>query len=204
MITISDAELYRVFEREYPKDLGQLARTTDEQSPYDLEARSEAAKFAGKRWEEVGAKMLQECYDIPLLLNPQAFHYFFPAFIKQSQIDVEKTGLLVDALINLLAGGGIHWPESLNDVESELLKENPEIAEAIESTQEKGLSDWRQERWKLFTEQQWALVRKWLSCMDQDERLDVDRAVLRKAMQNAKKWQMKRASGSDGEHCGPI
>jgi hypothetical protein len=190
MTTISDAELNQVFEREYPKD---LARTTEGESPseYDWD-RIEAEKLVGKRWEDVRADLLQELFDIASWLNPRAFHYFFPAFIKQSQVDAEKTTLLVDSLIHMLADGGIHWPESLKDAESELLRENPEIAEAIESTDGKELSVWRQERWNLFTEQQWAVVRKWLSWIDQDERWDVDRDVLRQAMTNAEKWQARR------------
>jgi hypothetical protein len=96
----------------------------------------------------------------------------------------------VDSLINMLADCGIHWPESLKDTETKMLRENPEIAEAIESINEKKLSDWGQARWQLFTEQQWALVRKWLNWIDQDERWEVDREVLRTAIKNADDWQM--------------
>ncbi len=190
MITIGDEELHKVFPREYPKD---LARTTEGESPseYDLD-RIEAEKLAGKRWEEIEAALLQEFFDIGAWLNPRAFHYFFPAFIKQSQVDLKKTSLLVDSLITMLADGGLHWPESLKDAEAELLRENPEIAEAIESINENELSAWRQERWKAFTAPQWALVRKWLSWIDQDERWPVDREVLRKAIINAAKWQAQR------------
>jgi len=192
MTAISDAELHQAFQREYPKD---LTRTTEGESPseYDLD-RIEAEKLAGERWEDIRADRLQESFDIASWLNSRAFQYFFPAFIKQSQADVEKTSLLVDSLINMLADGGIHWPESLKDAESKLLGENPEIAEAIQSINEKDLSAWRQERWKLFTEQQWALVRKWLNWINQDERWEVDRDVLRRAMKNAEKWQAQRAS----------
>lgn len=195
MIPISDTELYNAFQRKYPHDLGRVARTTEEESPFDFEARTEAEKFAGQRWEDIGPDMLRECYDIPLLMNPGAFHYFFPAFIKQSQVDVENTSLLVDTLINLLADSEVHWPESLKDAEAKLLRENPEISEAIEAVKEKDLSAWRQERWKLFTEQQWALVRRWLNWISQYERWEVDRDVLRNAIKNADDWQMK-AKGS--------
>ena len=102
--------------------------------------------------------MLQKCFDVACDLNPRAFQYFFPTFIKQSQVDVEKTSLLVDSLINMLADGGIHWSESLNDAEEKLLSENPELAEAVESINENDLSAFRQKRWKLFTEQQWAVI----------------------------------------------
>ena len=188
---ISDAELQQVFRREYPKD---LARTTEGESPseYDCD-RIEAEKLVGKRWEDIGPDLLQEFFDVASWLNPRAFQYFFPAFIKQSQVDVEKTSLLVDSLISMLADGGVHWPESLKDAEAKLLSENPEISEAIESINEKDLSAWRQERWKLFTEQQWALVRKWLNWINQDERWEVDRDVLRKAVKNADDWQIKQA-----------
>jgi hypothetical protein len=191
MITISDAELHQAFEREYPKDLVHLARTTEEVSPYDFEARIVVEKFEGKRWEDIGPDILQECYDVPLDLNPQAFHYFFPAFIKQSQVDIEKTSLLVGTLINLLADRGIHWPEPLKDAEAELLREYPEIKEALDSINEKDISAWRAERWRLFTEQQWALVRKWLNWIDQDQRWDVDRDVLREAIKRIDYWQKK-------------
>lgn len=188
-ILISDAELLQAFQREYPRD---LARTTEVESPpeYDYD-RIEAEKLMGKRWEDIKPDFLKEFFDIASWLNPQAFHYFFPAFIKQSQVDVTKTSLLVDSLINMLADGGVHWPESLNDAEAKLLRENPEIAEAIESTNEKDRSAWRQERWKLFTERQWGIVQKWLTWIDQDERWEVDRDVLREAMKNAEKWQTK-------------
>ncbi|MCO5051245.1 MAG: hypothetical protein M9920_02960 [Verrucomicrobiae bacterium] len=172
-----------------------MVRATEGESPseYDLD-RTEAEKLVGRRWEDLRADLLQELFDIASWLNPRAFHYFFPAFIKQSQADVEKTSLLVDSLINMLADGGIHWPESLKDAESKLFGENPEIAEAVQSINEKDLSAWRQERWKLFTEQQWALVRKWLNWINQDERREVDRDVLRRAMKNAETWQAQRAS----------
>lgn len=193
MNTISDAELFQAFQREYPKDLDYLARTTEKEEPYDFEARIETEKYKGKSWERIGADMFQECYDIAFLFNPRAFYYFFPAFIKQSQVDSEKTSLLVGTLLNLLADSGIHWPESLKDAESKFLRENPEIKEAIDSIDEKAVSAWAQERWKFFTEQQWALIRKWLNWIDQDERWEVDREVLRQAMKNAEKWQARRA-----------
>lgn len=188
MIAISDAELFQVFQREFPKD---LTRTTEGRSPseYDFD-RIEVEKLVGARWEDIQADRLQESFDIASWLNPRAFHYFFPAFIKLSQADVEKTSLLVDSLINMLADSGVHWPESLKDAEAKLLSKNPEIKEALDSINEKDLSAWRQERWKLFTHKQWALIRKWLNWIDQDERWEVDRDVLRKAIKNADDWQM--------------
>jgi hypothetical protein len=194
MIVISDAELRKAFQREYPKD---LARTTEGESPreYDFD-RIEAEKLAGKTWEEIGADLLQERFDVASFLNPRAFQYFFPAFVKQSQVDVEKTGLLVESLIRMLADSGVHWPEPMKDAEAKLLGENPEISEALESIDEKDLSAWRQERWKLFTEPQWLLVRKWLNWIDQDEKWEVDRDVLRQAITNAEKWQAQQASVS--------
>jgi hypothetical protein len=194
MIAISDTELHQAFQREYPKDLGHLTRTTEEESLYDFANYSEVEKFDGKKWEDIGTDLLQECFDASCFLNPQSFHYFFPAFIKQSQVDVEKTGLLVESLLRMLADNGVHWPESLKDAEAKLLAEHPEIAESLDSINEKDLSAWRQERWKLFTEQQWALIRKWLNWINQDERWEVDRDVLRRAMKNAEKWQAQRAS----------
>lgn len=192
MTAISNAELHQAFPREYPKD---LAHTTEGEAPSESDFdRTEAEKLVGERWEDIPPDLLQEFFDVACFLNPQAFHYFFPAFIKQSQADVEKTSLLVDSLISMLADGGIHWPESLKDAEAKLLGENPEIKEALDSINEKDLSAWRQERWKLFTEQQWALVRKWLNWISQDARWEVDRDVLREAMKNAEKWQAQRAS----------
>lgn len=190
-VVISDSELLEAFQRECPKD---LVRITEVESPreYDFD-RIEAEKLMGKKWEDIKPDLLQEFFDIASWLNPQAFHYFFPAFIKHSQVEFEKTSLLVDSLISMLADGGVHWPESLKDAESKLLRENPEISEALESINEKDLSAWRQERWRLFTEQQWVLVRKWLNSINQDERWEVDRDVLRKAIKNADDWQMKRA-----------
>lgn len=190
MTTISDADLHQAFQREYPKD---LARTTEGESPsiYDLD-RIGAEELAGEKWEDIRADQLQELFDIASWLTPRAFHYFFPAFIKQSQVDVEKTSLLVDSLINMLADGGIHWPEQLKDAESALLAENPEIKEALDTTNEKELSAWRGERWKLFTEQQWALIRRWLNWIEQGEEWDVDRDVLREAIKNADDWQKKQ------------
>ena len=111
--------------------------------------------------------------------------------------DVKKTSLLVDSLIDMLADVGIgHWPESVKDVEAKLLAENPEIAESLASIDEKDLSARRQERWKLFTKQQWALIRKWLDWIDKDERWEVDRDVLRKAIKNAEDWQTKQVGGA--------
>jgi hypothetical protein len=188
---ISDAELHQVFQREYPVD---LSRATEGEllSEFDYDRRK-AEKLAGKEWEEISPDLLQEFFDVACFLNPRAFHYFFPAFIKQSQASIEKTSLLVDSLIGMLAEVGTHWPESLQDAEAKLLKENPAIAEALGAIKEKELVDWSEARWQLFTEQQWALVRKWLDWINQDERWEVDRDVLQQAMENAEAWQVKQA-----------
>ncbi len=191
MIMISETALHQVFEREIPKGLKYVGRAKEELPP-GYEDNNEVEGFVGKAWEEVEANLLREHFDAACFLNPRAFHYFFPAFIKQSQIDVEQTGLLVESLIRMLADSGVHWPESMKDAEAKLLAEYPEIAESLDSINEKDLSAWRQERWKLFTEQQWAVVRKWLSWIDQDERWEVSRDVLREAMKNAEKWQARR------------
>ena len=192
---ISDAELHQAFQPEFPKDLDHVTNTK-EISPYDPDSPIVAEKFMGQTWESIHADVLQECFDVNSTLNPRAFQYFFPAFIKQSQVDVEKTGVLVESLIRMLADSGVHWPESMKDAEAKLLAEQPEIAEALESIDEKELSAWRQERWKLFTEQQWALVRKWLNWIEQDEKWEVDQDVLRRAMKNAEKWQAQQSAVS--------
>jgi hypothetical protein len=191
MITISDTELQKAFQREYPKD---LARTTEGELPPEFDFdRVEAEKLVGKRWEDIGADLLQEFFDVASWLNPRAFHYFFPAFIKQSQVDIKKTSLLVDSLIDMLADVEVgEWPEALKDVEAKLMAEHPEISDTLASIDQKQVSARRQERWELFTEQQWAVVLNWLSWIDQDERWDVNRDVLREAMKNAEKWQAQR------------
>mgnify|MGYP005853986331 CR=1 FL=1 len=191
MTKVSDSELNQAFPREYPKDLGYVC-ATKEVSKYDLDRRLVVEKFEGKHWESIQADVLRECFDVSSDLNPRAFHYFFPAFIKQSQADPEKTILLVGSLVHMLADAEIHWPESLKDAESRLLRDYSDIAEAIASIDGKELSNWRQERWKLFTEQQWSIVQKWLRWIDQEQRLAVDRDVLREAMKNAAKWQVRR------------
>ena len=186
-ITISDYELRQCFQREYPKD---LTRTTEGEMPqeYDLD-RIQAEKLVGKRWDEIEADLLQEFFDVASFLNPRAFQYFLPTFIKQSQVEVEKTRLLVDSLVGMLADSGVHWPESMKHAEAKILDENPEIAQALDSINEKDLSAWREERWRLFTDQQWDLVRKWLNWIDKNEGLEVDRDILRRAMKNAENWQ---------------
>lgn len=191
---IPDAELHEVFQREYPNDLGRLTRGAEDELLHDLEARIVYEKFIGQRWEDIHADVLRECFDVPAILNLRAFHYFFPAFIKQSQLDAEKTSLLVNFLINMLADVGVHWPEPMKDAEAKILAEQPEVMEAINSINEKDLSAWREERWKLFTKQQWALVRKWLDWISQDERWVVDRDILRRALKNAEKWQAQKPS----------
>jgi hypothetical protein len=192
MTTISDSELHQVFQREYPVD---LPRTTEGESLSEFDYdRTKAEKLAGKVWEDIPPDLLQEFFDVACFLNPRAFHYFFPAFIKQSQANIEKTSLLVDSLIGMLADVSVHWPESLKDAETKLLIENPAIAEALEAINDKELGDWSEARWQLFTEQQWALVRKWLDWINQDERWEVDRDVLRQAMKNAEAWQVKQAA----------
>jgi hypothetical protein len=189
---ISDTELYQVFQREYPDHLGHITRGTKEELPYDLEAGIVSEKFQGQRWENIEADVLRECFDVVFILNARAFYYFFPAFIRQSQLDVDKTSLLVSSLIDMLADAGVvQWPESLKDVETQTLSEYPELAKALASIDQNAVSAWRQERWKLFTQQQWALVRKWLNCINNNERWEVDRDVLRKAIMNADNWQIK-------------
>ena len=106
---------------------------------------------------------------------------------------MEKTSLLVDSLIDMLADVVVgQWPESLKDVEAKLLAKHPEIAETIGSIDKKAMSARRQERWELFTKQQWDLVRKWLNWINQDEKWEVDRNVLRKAIKNAENWQAQQ------------
>jgi hypothetical protein len=178
---ISDAELYQAFPHEYPND---LTRTTEgELLSFDFD-RIEAEKWVGKKWEDISPDLLQECFDIASWLNPRAFQYFFPAFIQQSQVDMKKTSLLVDSLIDMLAETPliVQWPESLKDTEAKLLAKYPEVAESIKFIDENKMSSWRQERWKLFTKQQWAVIRKWLNWIDQDEKWEVDRNALRKAI----------------------
>lgn len=196
MNVISDPELCRVFPRELPKGLVQLARSTEEESPYDTEARDAAEKLRGKRWEDVETELFQQCYDIPLLLSSQAFHYYFPAFIKQSQLNAVQMSLLLDTILNLLADSEIHWPEALSGIEEAFLKENPELKEAVESIDVKGLSAWREERWRLFTKPQWVLVQKWLAWIEQNQ-CEVDQSVLRKALGNADKWLKSKENAEE-------
>jgi hypothetical protein len=188
MNLISDTELYGVFPRNLPDDLVQLARTTEEESPYDTEARVETEKLRGKRWEDVKSELFQQCYDLPLLLSPPAFHYYFPAFIKQSQINISQLGLFVDTILNLLADTEVHWPEALSRIEESFLKENPEIQEAVQSIDMEGLSAWREERWRLFTKEQWLVVQKWLIWMKRHAECDVNQSVLQKALGNIDMW----------------
>lgn len=190
MIAISDTELHKAFQREFPKDL--VGTTEGIRSEFDVD-RIEAEKLTGKKWEDIGSVLLQDFFDLPAWLNPEAFQYFFPSFIKQSQVDPKKTSLLVDSLIDMLADVEIgKWPESLKDVEAKLLADYPEISNTLSSINEKEASVRRQQRWKLFTKQQWALIRKWLDWIDKDERWEVDRDVLRMAIKNADDWQRKR------------
>jgi hypothetical protein len=187
MITISDIELHKVFQREFPRD---LARTTEGELFKFEDDRVEAEKLTGKNWEDIESDLLQDFFDLPAWLNTRAFHYFFPAFIKQSQVDMKKTSLLVDSLIDMLADVEIgKWPESVKDVEAKLLAEHPEISDTLASIDQKQVSARRQERWKLFTKQQWALIIKWLNWINQDEKWEVNRDVLRKAIKNAENWQ---------------
>jgi hypothetical protein len=182
---ISDTELHEVFQREFPME---LVRTTEGELSEFEDDRVEAEKLTGKNWEDIGPDLLQEFFDIGSWLNPRAFHYFFPAFIKQSQVDMKKTSLLVDWLIDMLADVEIgKWPESVKDVEAKLLAEHPEISDTLASIDQKQVSARRQERWKLFTKQQWALIRKWLDWINKDERWKVDRDALCRAMKNAEK-----------------
>ena len=187
MITISDTELHKAFQREFPRD---LTRTTEGELSEFEDDRVEAEKLVGKKWEDIRPDFLQGFFDIGSWLNPQAFHYFFPAFIKQSQIDMKKTSLLVDWLIDMLADIEVgKWPESVKDAEAKLLVEYPEISDTLASIDQKQMSARRQERWKLFTKHQWALIIKWLNWINQDEKWEVNRDVLQKAMRNAENWQ---------------
>jgi len=76
------------------------------------------------------------------------------------------------------------------------LSENPEIAEAIALINENDLRAWNDKRWSLFTEQQWVVIQKWLRWIAQDERWDVDREVLARALENAEKWREHAKSRS--------
>src|SRR3954469_1970702 len=99
---ISDAELQQAFRREYPDDLEYIGNA-EEHLPYDFDTHIVTEKFKGHRWEDIHAEVLQECFDVASFLNPRAFQYFFPAFIRQSQVDLEKTALVVESLIRMLA-----------------------------------------------------------------------------------------------------
>lgn len=193
MKTISNIELAQHFEKTYPCDLINLADRPKEYFHGNVEAIIETEKYKGIPWDNVTIEMLQACYDIPLLFNPAAFHYFFPSFIKLSQSEIEKSDMLVDVLINLLADSSLNWPEQLKEFEVSILKENPQIKEALDLIDETKISCWSNERWKLFTRQQWTLILKWLNWIDGDERWDVDRVALIIAINNAKKWQLVSA-----------
>lgn len=184
MNEISDTELKKVFPCRLPEDMNQLARTTEQESPHDIEARIEAEKFRGKRWDEIDRALLKQCYDISLMLSPRSFHYYFPAFIKHSQVDIEQMALFVDTLLNLLADCGIHWPKALAQTEAVFLNDNPELKEMIEDIDVEKLSAWRKERWTLFSKQQWFLIHKWLCWIDKNSKYEIDRGVLGKAIEN--------------------
>lgn len=185
---ISDVKLYLSFQREYPKKLINVC-SSGEISSYDFDSLILNERFRNRNWESIHSNVLKECYDAVCFLNPEAFQYFFPAFIKQSQVNTEDTSLLVDSILDILAEGEIHWPESLKDIESKLLGKYPEVAMALESISYKDLNEWRKKRLKLFTKKQWEVIREWLNWIDQDDRwVDVDRDVLHKAMKNSRKW----------------
>ena len=92
MIAISDTELHKAFQREFPKD---LARTTEEESPseYDFD-RIEAEKLVGKRWEDIGPELLQEFFDVASWLNPRAFQYFFLPSLNSRRLMLRKRDCL--------------------------------------------------------------------------------------------------------------
>jgi hypothetical protein len=188
MTVVSNEELTQCFQTSFPCDFENLAEISTEQFPGDNEALIETEKYKGKIWDEVTIELLNSCYDIPLLFNPTAFHYYFPAFIKLSQIEIEKSDLLVDLLISLLADSCFHWPESLSAIEDLILNENPQIQEALYLIDEEKLNSWRKERLQLFTRPQWELILKWLNWINENKQWEVDRSVLCKAIQNASKW----------------
>jgi hypothetical protein len=202
---VTEEELLKCFSLEYPEDMDYLSRSTPEEEPHDSEARDETIKYKGIRWVDVSTELLEECYDIPLLFNPRAFHYFFPAFIKQTQDAPERNELLIDCLIGLLAEETIPDVESIQQTKKLLQKFEPEfkneideITDSLLAIDKESLVKWIEERFKLFNLLQWCLIKKWMQfvvlceslCMDK-ERIEaaeknIDRWILRKKMDNEK------------------
>lgn len=103
MDIVTDKELFETFAREYPKDLTQIGRNTPESEPYDIETFTATPEYENFLWENVGTQKLMGCYDIHFLFSERAFHYFFPAFIRQTQADFNKLDTLVCSLVFLIA-----------------------------------------------------------------------------------------------------
>ena len=164
---VSNLELFEAFPREYPQGLDNLADSDD------WEANEETARYLHRKWEDISSEDLESCYNIALLFNPSGFHYFFPAFIRQTQEHPEENDLLIDSLIRML---GKNDPLETTGKAIELLHQlgeddNKELMEVLNTSQGtfdfEGIRGWELERWNLFTLSQWVLIRKWLQWIEE-------------------------------------
>lgn len=196
---VTEEELLKCFPVEYPENLDYLSRSTPEEEPHDSEARDETIKYKGKRWVDVSTELLEECYDIPLLFNPRAFHYFFPAFIKQTQNTPEKNDLLIDCLMDLLAEETIPDVESIQQTKKILQKFEPEFKDEIEEITDSllvidkvSLIEWVGERFKLFNLSQLYLIKKWMCFIISCESLCIDKERIEAAEKNIDRWILRK------------
>lgn len=201
---VTEEELLKCFPSEYPEDLDYLSRSTSEEEPYDSEARDETIKYKGVSWVDVTAELLEEYYDIPLLFNPRAFHYFFPAFIKQTQNAPERNDLLIDCLMGLLAEETIPDLESiqqtkkvLQKIEPEFKNEIDEITDSLLAIDESSLVQWIEERFKLFDLSQWYLIKKWMQFIVSCESLCMDKERVEAAEKNIDRWILRKKKDSE-------
>ncbi len=93
----------------------------------------ETEPFRGLLWRDVTCILMRDRFEVALAFSPEALHYFFPAFILNSEVDLDAMDLPIDYLLSVM-----------------IPSDDPAIME------------WKLKRWGLFSMAQWELIRKWL------------------------------------------
>lgn len=149
---ITIAELLEVFPENIPDNLKLC-----DHSPDDIIAIEETNQFEGRKWIEIESDFLGDVFEVPFWFAPQAFHYYFPSFIKCSLENALEVELLLGSVVGLIG------KSSNNKWEN-----------------------WRQDRWSLFTKDQIRLIEKWLFFLESNKDIDLDEKSLIKAEERVK------------------
>jgi hypothetical protein len=69
----------------------------------DIEATHACRVFANLPWDNVTENLILKCHDIPLLLSAEAFRYYLPSFIFNTQSNYKKFRITIECIVQIFA-----------------------------------------------------------------------------------------------------